>query len=157
MFHSFVTAWTVAHKTPLSLEFPRQENWSVLPFPLQGIFLTQELSLCVLHWQVCSLLQRHQGSPNSIHIVTRTIFLALYFWGRGGMNMLLYNCNSVWEMLCEVNAMVMSINGKWESTVRKKCFLRKLLKVGRKTGVYFWERMCWDNRKPFFLKYWEIH
>ena len=29
----FVTPWTVIYQTPLSMEFPRQEYWSVLPFP----------------------------------------------------------------------------------------------------------------------------
>ena len=29
---SFVTPWTVAHQAPLSVEFPRQEYWSVLLF-----------------------------------------------------------------------------------------------------------------------------
>ena len=29
----FVTAWTVAHQVPLSMEFSRQEYWSRLPFP----------------------------------------------------------------------------------------------------------------------------
>ena len=28
----FVTPWTVAHQAPLSMEFFRQEYWSVLPF-----------------------------------------------------------------------------------------------------------------------------
>ena len=28
----FVTPWTVAHQAPLSMGFPRQEYWSVLPF-----------------------------------------------------------------------------------------------------------------------------
>ena len=28
--------WTVAHKAPLSMEFPRQEYWSELPFPTPG-------------------------------------------------------------------------------------------------------------------------
>ena len=27
--------WTVAHQAPLSMEFPRQEYWSGLPFPSQ--------------------------------------------------------------------------------------------------------------------------
>ena len=27
------TLWTVAHQSPLFMEFPRQEYWSVLPFP----------------------------------------------------------------------------------------------------------------------------
>ena len=29
----FVTLWTVAHQTPLSMAFSRQEYWSGLPFP----------------------------------------------------------------------------------------------------------------------------
>ena len=29
----FVTPWTVAHWSPLSLGFSGQEYWSVLPFP----------------------------------------------------------------------------------------------------------------------------
>ena len=28
--------WTAAHRTPLSMGFPRQEYWSWLPFPTQG-------------------------------------------------------------------------------------------------------------------------
>ena len=39
----FVTPCTIAHQTPLSMGFPRQEYWSGLPFPSPGIFLTQEL------------------------------------------------------------------------------------------------------------------
>ena len=33
------TAWTVAHQASLSIEFPRQEYWSGLPFPSHGDFL----------------------------------------------------------------------------------------------------------------------
>ena len=32
----FVTLWTVAHQTPLSMGFPRQEYCSGLPFPSPG-------------------------------------------------------------------------------------------------------------------------
>ena len=32
----FVTPWTVAGQTPLSMEFSRQEYWSGLPFPSPG-------------------------------------------------------------------------------------------------------------------------
>ena len=32
----FVTPWTVAHQTSLSMEFSRQEYWSGLPFPIPG-------------------------------------------------------------------------------------------------------------------------
>ena len=31
-----VTPWTVPHQAPLSMEFPRQEYWSGLPFPPPG-------------------------------------------------------------------------------------------------------------------------
>ena len=33
---SLVTLWTVARWAPLSVGFPRQEYWSVLPFPPPG-------------------------------------------------------------------------------------------------------------------------
>ena len=32
----FVAPWTVAYQSPLSMEFPRQEYWSRLPFPNSG-------------------------------------------------------------------------------------------------------------------------
>jgi len=32
----FVTSWTVARQTPLSMRFSRREYWSGLPFPLPG-------------------------------------------------------------------------------------------------------------------------
>ena len=32
----FVTPCTIAHQTPLSMGFPRQEYWSGLPFPSPG-------------------------------------------------------------------------------------------------------------------------
>ena len=32
----FVILWTVARQAPLSIEFSRQEYWSVLPFPSPG-------------------------------------------------------------------------------------------------------------------------
>ena len=32
----FATPWTVAHQAPLSMEFPREEYWSALPFPPSG-------------------------------------------------------------------------------------------------------------------------
>ena len=36
MSDTLVTPWTVAHQAPLSMGFPRQEYWSVLPFPSPG-------------------------------------------------------------------------------------------------------------------------
>ena len=34
--HLFATPWSVALQAPLSLGFPRLENWSGLPFPFPG-------------------------------------------------------------------------------------------------------------------------
>ena len=34
--HLFATPWTIAHQTPLSIGFSRQEYWSGLPFPSPG-------------------------------------------------------------------------------------------------------------------------
>ena len=34
----FATPWAVAHQTPLSMGFPRQEHWSGLLFPPPGDF-----------------------------------------------------------------------------------------------------------------------
>ena len=36
MSNSFETPWTVDHQAPLSMGFPRQENWSGLPSPSPG-------------------------------------------------------------------------------------------------------------------------
>ena len=57
------TPWTAAHQAPLSVGFPRQEYWSGLLFTSLGIFLTQGLSPCLLHWQAGSLLQNLLGKP----------------------------------------------------------------------------------------------
>ena len=38
MSDTFVKPWTAAHQAPLSMEFPRQEHWSGLPFPSPGDF-----------------------------------------------------------------------------------------------------------------------
>ena len=39
MSYYFATSWTGACQTPLSKRFPRQEYWSVLPFPSPGDLL----------------------------------------------------------------------------------------------------------------------
>ena len=62
----FATLWTVAHGTPLSMGFSRQEYWSGCHALLQGIFPTQGSSLsllCFLHCQVGSLSLVPPGNP----------------------------------------------------------------------------------------------
>ena len=63
------TPWTVACQTPLSMGFPRHEYWSGLPYPLQGIFLTQGSNphlLCLLHRRRILYHLSYQESPETI-------------------------------------------------------------------------------------------
>ena len=53
----FAIPWTVAHQTPLSMGFPRQEYWSGLQFPSPGDLpnpgiqlLSPALQADSLHW-----------------------------------------------------------------------------------------------------------
>ena len=46
---SFMTPWTVAHQAPLSMEFPRQEYWSGLPFSTLGDLLNPGIeNMCLM-------------------------------------------------------------------------------------------------------------
>ena len=63
LYPTLVTPWTVAHQTPLSMGFPRQEYWSWWPFPTPGDLPDQGLNPCLVHWQVDSLLLSHQEAP----------------------------------------------------------------------------------------------
>ena len=67
---TLATPWTIAHKDPLSVGFPRQEYWSGLPFPSPGdlpnpgteprslILQAASCIACGFFTQLC-----HQGSP----------------------------------------------------------------------------------------------
>ena len=73
MSKSFAIPWNVAHQTPLSMQFCRQEYWSGLHFLLQGNLLSQGSNSHLLHWQVGSLQQSHQGSPRKCSVVNKTL------------------------------------------------------------------------------------
>ena len=55
----FVTPWTAALEASLSMGPSWQDTRVGLHFLFQGIFLTQELNLHLLHWQVNSLPLSH--------------------------------------------------------------------------------------------------
>ena len=69
----FATLWATARQAPLSMGFSRQQYWSGLPCPLQGIFPNQGLNphlLCLLHWEVGSLPLAPLGQPQWwIHVI----------------------------------------------------------------------------------------
>ena len=57
---------TLCHsQATLSIGFSRQESWSGLPFPFQGIFLTQRLNPSLLHWQADILPLAPPGKSQS--------------------------------------------------------------------------------------------
>ena len=59
----FATPSTVACQAPLSMEFPRQDYWSGLPFPSPGDLPDPEIKPESPAWQVDSLPLSHLGSP----------------------------------------------------------------------------------------------
>ena len=58
----FVTLWTVARLTPVSVEFSRQEYWSGLPFPSLGDLPSPEIKFRSPALQADSLPLCHLGS-----------------------------------------------------------------------------------------------
>ena len=74
----FVTLWTVARQSPLSMGFSRQEYWSGFYFLLQGIFLTQGTNPGLLHCRQKILYRLcQQGSQRSQDITKYGL------WGGG--------------------------------------------------------------------------
>ena len=75
----------VVIQAPASMGFPSKNNGVACRFLLQGIFPTQGLNMCLLHWQVGSLPPSHQGSaPGSLSDTEATgrASLEQYRWGR---------------------------------------------------------------------------
>ena len=63
MSDSFATPWTGAHQAPLSMEFPRQEYWTGLPFSSPGDLPDPGIKPVSPALQADSLPLSHQGSP----------------------------------------------------------------------------------------------
>ena len=61
------TLWTLAHQSPLSMGFSRQEYWSGMPFLLPGALPRDRTYVsCLLHWQVGSLPPAPPGKPEEV-------------------------------------------------------------------------------------------
>ena len=66
----FATPWTVAHQTPLSMGFSRQEYWNGLPFPSPGVHSNPGIKPVfpvTPALQADSIPLSHWGSPNMEH------------------------------------------------------------------------------------------
>ena len=59
----FVTPWTVAHQAPPSMEFSRQEYWSVLPFPSPEYLPNPRIEPGSPALQADALLSEPPGKP----------------------------------------------------------------------------------------------
>ena len=76
---TFVTSWTVACQTPLSMGFSRQEHWSGLPFPAPRNLPNPGIEPASPgRWILYHL--NHQGSPQ----MRLNLCLKLCFWGTTG-------------------------------------------------------------------------
>ena len=65
------TPWTVAHKAPLSMEFPRQEYWSVLPFPSPRDLANPGIEPVSSALQAVSLPSEPSGNPGTEQAVSK--------------------------------------------------------------------------------------
>ena len=83
MSDTFVKPWTAAHQAPLSMEFPRQEHWSGLPFAFsRGCSWPRDQTcdscigrLILYHWPL-------QGSPainTGVHIFSYIYISSVQF------------------------------------------------------------------------------
>ena len=71
MSDSFATPWTVACQAPLFIAF-----WG-LPFPSPGNRPDPGIESMSLHWQACSLLLDHQGSPYIMYSPLKSLCITL--------------------------------------------------------------------------------
>ena len=67
----FATPWTVAHQTPLFMEYSSQEYWSDCHSLLQGIFPTQGKNPRLLHCKLILYCLSHQGGTNLLKLLLK--------------------------------------------------------------------------------------
>ena len=65
-------------------DFPGKNTGVVCHLLLQGVFLTQGLYLCLLHWQVDSLPLSHQGSPTQTVLINCSNIPGIPWWSSEG-------------------------------------------------------------------------
>lgn len=92
----FATLWTIAPKAPLSMEFPRQEYWSELPFLPLGSLLIQKLNsdivLRPLRWQTNSL-------PLCLAEALLPVQFLKFFQNTWSGEVLIYRSPQIWKVL----------------------------------------------------------
>ena len=108
----FPTLWTVAHHTPLSMKFSRQEYWSEKPFPSPTDLPNPGIERHVSSLQADSLPLSHLGSPHfipqvdlfntlfSIHKIVFSVIITFLdsFFSFGGFVMMFGKTNTVFQV-----------------------------------------------------------
>ena len=74
---TFCDPGTAAHQT-VSLQFPRQEYWSGLPFPSQGYLPDPGIELESLAWQLGSFALSHLRSPFSGYLLLFVVAIVAF-------------------------------------------------------------------------------
>ena len=73
-----VTPQTVAHQASLSVEFPRQEYWSGLPFPPPGNLPDPGIEPWSPELQADSLSSKSPGNSNKINPILLLVNIIIY-------------------------------------------------------------------------------
>ena len=94
----FATLWTVAHRAPLSMEFPRQEYWSGLPFPSPGNLPDLGIKSRSSTLQEDSLPAEPQGKPKNTGVGSLSLLQRIFptqelNWGLLHCRQTLYQLN----------------------------------------------------------------
>ena len=70
----FVIPWTADHQAPLSMEFPRQEHWSGLPFPSLGDLPDSGIKLASVALAGGFFTTEPPGKPEQSLWILHTVF-----------------------------------------------------------------------------------
>ena len=137
----YVTPWSVAHQTPLSMVFPAQEYWSGLPFPPPRDFAKQGIEPVSLALTGKFFSTEPPGKPYSRGLVTMNI--SSVWAGSCGMfleqplsqtlclsSFLDYVDNSIW---CRFPELLFTcehpLHPKWKMLVQFRQFSRTPVRV----------------------------
>ena len=105
---SFENSWTTAHKATLSMEFPRKEYWSGLPFPSPGDLPDPGIEPVYPALQADSLALSHWVSL--IYIIYKCAYIYIYIY--------IYMCVCVCVCVCVIHNKIkchMEMHDKYEN------------------------------------------
>ena len=104
MSNYFVTPWTVARQAPVSMEFSRKNTGVGCYFLLQGIFPTQELNTCLLHFLYSRQILYHRATweafilwLNYYYVVLLDCFPLLLLFLTPLIKFVFLNSEKAWE------------------------------------------------------------